>query len=75
MEDRDWKKSLKKEAEEEQQQDDEQYNKVAKIKLVYLGKLAKEFKVTGNLNIPNTKMILHNITPHIEMRVKVICSF
>ena len=75
MDGRDWKTSLKKEAEEEQQQVDEQYNTVAKIKLVYLGKLAKEFRVTGNLNIPNTKMILDNITPHIEMRVKVICSF
>ena len=75
MDGRDWKTSLKKEAEEEQQQVDEQYNTVAKIKLVYLGKLAKEFRVTGYLNIPNTKMILDNITPHIEMRVKVICSF
>ena len=75
MDGRDWKTSLKKEAEEEQQQVDEQYNTVSKIKLVYLGKLAKGFTVTGNLNIPNTKMILDNITPHIEMRVKVICSF
>ena len=34
-----------------------------------------EFRVTGNLNRSNTKMIMANITPHIEMRVKVIYSF
>ena len=39
------------------------------------GKRVKEFKVTGNLNNVNTKMIRANITPHIEMRVKVIYSF
>ena len=35
----------------------------------------KQFRVTGNLNRSNTKMIMANITPHIEMRVKVIYSF
>ena len=35
----------------------------------------KEFRVTGNLNKSNTKMIMANITPHIEMRTKVIYSF
>ena len=35
----------------------------------------KEFRVTGNLNKSNTKMIMANSTPHIEMRVKVIYSF
>ena len=61
-------------AKEQQQQDDddEQYDTVAKIKLVREGKRVKEFRVTGNLNRPNTKMIMANITPHIEMRVKVI---
>ena len=39
------------------------------------GKRLKEFRVTGNLNNDNTKMIMANITPHIEMRVKVIYSF
>ena len=39
------------------------------------GRRVKEFQVTGNLNIPNTKMIMDNITPHIEMRTKVIYSF
>ena len=31
--------------------------------------------VTGNLNKSNTKMIMANITLHIEMRTKVIYSF
>ena len=62
-------------AKEQQQDDDEQYDKVAKIKLMYKGKRAKEFRVTGNLNKANTKMIMANITPHIEMRTKVIYSF
>ena len=35
----------------------------------------KEFRVTGSLNNANTRMIMDNITPHIEMRVKVIYSF
>ena len=58
----------------EQQQDDndEQYDAVAKIKLVYEGKRVKEFRVTEDLNKSNIKMIMANITPHIEMRAKVI---
>ena len=35
----------------------------------------KEFRVTGNLNNPNTRMIMANITSHTEMRTKVIYSF
>ena len=31
--------------------------------------------MTGDVNGPNTKMIMDNITPHIEIRVKVIYSF
>ena len=31
--------------------------------------------MTENLNNANTRMIMDNITPHIEMRVKVIYSF
>ena len=62
-------------AKEQQQDDDERYDIVAKIKLVYEGKRVKEFRVTGNLNNPNTKMIMANITPHIEMKTKVIYSF
>ena len=62
-------------AKEQQQDDDEQYDTVPKIKLVYEGKRVKEFGVTGNVNKSNTKMIMTNITPHIEMRAKVIYSF
>ena len=35
----------------------------------------KEFRVTGNSNNDSTKMIMANITPHIEISVKVIYSF
>ena len=56
----------------EEQQDDERYNMVAKIKLVHERKRLKEFRVTGNLNNDNARMIMVNITPHIGMRVKVI---
>ena len=61
--------------EEEQEQDNEEYDTVLEINLVHEGKRIKEFRVTGNLNTPNKKMIMENITPHIEMRVKVIYSF
>ena len=61
--------------EQQQQDDDEQYDAVAKIKLVYEGKRVEGFRVTENLNNPNTKMIMTNITPPIEMRVRVIYSF
>ena len=63
------------EAKEQQQDDDERYDTVAKIKLAYEGKRVEEFRVTGDLNNPNTKMIMANITPHTEMRVKIIYSF
>ena len=62
-------------AKEQQQDDDERYDAVAKVKLVYEGKRVKEFRVTGNLNNANTRMIMDNITPHTEMRTKVIFSF
>ena len=63
-------------AAKEQQHDDQgQCDAVTKIKLVYQGKRVKEFRVTGNLNGVNTKMIMDNITPHIKMRAKVIYSF
>ena len=39
------------------------------------GKRVKEFRVNENLNSSNTRVIMANITPHIEMRVKVIYSF
>ena len=62
-------------AKEQLQDYDEQYDTVPKIKLVYDGRRAKEFRVTRNSNGPNTKIIMANITPHIEMRTKVIYSF
>ena len=62
-------------ATKEQQQDDQQYDMVAKIKLLYKGKCTTEFRMTGNLNKANIKIIMDNITPHIEMRTKVIYSF
>ena len=61
-------------AKEQQQDDNKQYDTVAKIKLVYEGKRVKEFRVTGNIHNSNKKMIMTNITPHIEMRSKVIYS-
>ena len=61
--------------EEEQEQDNEEYDTVLEINLVRERKRIKEFRVTGNLNTPNKKMIMDNITPHTEMRVKVIYSF
>ena len=62
-------------AQEQQQDDDERYDTVTKIKLAFEGRRVKEFRMTVNLNRSNTKMIMANITPHIEMRVKVIYSF
>ena len=62
-------------APKEQQGDDERYDTGAKIKLVYEGRCMEGFWVAGNLNNPNTKMIMANITPHIEMSVKVIYIF
>ena len=61
--------------EQQQDDDDERYDTVAKIKLVYEWKRVKEFRLIGNLNNPNTKIIMANITPHIEMRTKAIYSF
>ena len=59
-------------AKEQQQDDDKRYDTVTKIKLAFERRRVKEFRVTGNLNRSNTKMIMANITPPIEMRVKVI---
>ena len=67
--------AAKEEQVKEQQDDDERYDTVTKIKLVYEGKRVKEFRLTGNLTRPNTRIIIDNITPHIEIRVKVIYSF
>ena len=42
---------------------------------MYEWKRVEEFRVTGNLNNSNTKMIMANIKPHIEMKAKVVYSF
>ena len=62
-------------AQEQQQDDDERYDTVTKIKLTSEGGRVKEFRVIGNLNRSNIKMIMANITLHIEMRVKIFYSF
>ena len=46
------------EAKEQQKDDHEQYDTVPAIKLVYEGARVKEFRVTGNLNNANTKIIV-----------------
>ena len=68
-------KEAEEEVKEQQQDDDVQYDTVAKIKLVYEGKRVKEFRMTGNLNKSNTKIIMANTAPHIEMRTRVTYSF
>ena len=54
---------------DDEDDDDERYDMVAKI-LVYEGKCLKAFRVIGNLNNSNTKMIMANIAPHNEIRTK-----
>ena len=41
---------------------------------MYEGKRVDEFRVTGNLNGANTEMVMCNVTPHIQLRTKVIYS-
>ena len=65
-------KRREEEKEEEQLQDDEKCDTVPEINLVHEGRHVKKFRATGNLNNANTRMIMDNITPHMEMRVKVI---
>ena len=61
------------EAKEQQQDDDyEQYDIVPKMKLVYEG---IRCRMAGNFNGVNTRMIIANLTRHIEMREKVSYSF
>ena len=43
---------------------------------MYVGINIKEFRGTANSNVAtNTRMIRGNLTPHVEMRTKVIYSF
>ena len=67
--------ACKEQQQDDDDDDDERNDTVTKIKLAYEGKRVKTFRVTGNLNNSNTKMIMVSIRPHIEMRVKVIYSF
>ena len=71
---------LGKEAEEEAKEQQQQYHNeqcdiTSKMKLVYKEIHIKEFRVTRNLNGINTRIIMVNRTPHIEMGTKVINSF
>ena len=45
------------------------------MKPVYEEIIIKEFRTTSNLNGVNTKIIMTNLTQHIEMWTKVIYSF
>ena len=58
-----------KEQKDDDDDDDEWYDTVTQLKLVYEGNRVKEFRMTGNLNRANTRMIMDNITSHIEMMV------
>ena len=71
---------LGKEAEEEAKEQQQQYHNeqcdiTSKMKLVYKEIHIKEFRVTRNLNGINTRIIMVNRTPHIEMGTKVMNSF
>ena len=63
------------EAKEQQQDHDEQHDAVPKMKMVYEAIDIKEFRLTDKLNGFNIRMIMVDLTPHIEMRVKVIILF
>ena len=74
MGDRDWNTS-EKEAAKQQQFDNEQCDIVSKIKLVYKEMHIKEFRATRYLNGINTRIVVVNRAPHIDMGTKVINSF
>ena len=74
MDDRDWNTS-EEEATEHQQYDNEQCDIVSKIKLVYKEIHIKEFRATRYLHGINTRIVMVNRTPHIDMGTKVINSF
>lgn len=72
MDESDWKtlqkKIIKEQAKERQQDDNEQHDTVSNIKLVDEGIQIKQIRrLTENLNAINTRMIMTNLTPHIEM--------
>ena len=66
-------KEVEEKAKEQQQDnDDEQNDTVSKIKLLFEGIYVKQYRVSGNLNGANTRIIMAKLTPHIEMSTKVI---
>ena len=62
-------------AKEQHQDDDKQYDMVPETKLVPKGICVKDFQMIRNLNGVNTKMIMANLTLHIDIRTKAIYSF
>ena len=74
MDDRDWNTS-EEEATEHQQYDNEQCDIVSKIKLVYKEIHIKEFRATRYFHGINTRIVMVNRTPHIDMGTKVTNSF
>ena len=48
---------------------------VARMELHEDGRHVKVFRITGNQNHVSTRLIMDKLTPHIEMRVKVVYSF
>ena len=48
---------------------------VAHVNLIEDGQRVKRIEIKGNLNNVSTKLIMEKLTPHIEMRVKVLYSF
>ena len=70
-----WKIPWKLKQKKKQDDDYEQYDIVPKMKLVYEGISTKQFRMAGNFNGVNTRMIITNLTRHIEMREKVSYSF
>ena len=68
-------KYIRKEATKQQQYDNKQCDIVSKINLVYKEMHIKEFRATRYLNGINTRIVVVNRTPHIDMGTKVINSF
>ena len=68
-------KYIRKEATKQQQYDNKQCDIVSKINLVYKEMHIKEFRATRYLNGINTRIVVVNRTPHIDMGTKVINLF
>ena len=54
---------------------EEVQNFVAHVNLIEDSQRVKRIEIKGNLNNVSSKLIMEKLTPHIEMRVKVIYSF